>query len=163
MSRSGYIDDCDDPLAMGRWRAAVRSAINGRRGQAFLREMLAALDAMPDKRLIREHLKFDGDQCRFGSPEVIVGADELADAHSGTPMPMGAVCALGAVGTVRGMDLSKLDPHESEGVAAAFGIADALAREIVYLNDDGGSYRESPEDRWRRMRAWVANMIRPDR
>lgn len=46
MSRSGYSDDCDDPLQEGRWRAAVNSAIRGKRGQAFLREALAALVAV---------------------------------------------------------------------------------------------------------------------
>ena len=58
MSRSGYTDDygVEDPLAMGRWRAAVNSAINGKRGQAALRETLAALDAMPAKALVGESL-----------------------------------------------------------------------------------------------------------
>lgn len=55
MSRSGYTDDDDDPLATGRWRAQVRSAIRGKRGQAFLRELIAALDAMPEKALITEN------------------------------------------------------------------------------------------------------------
>jgi hypothetical protein len=45
MSRSGYSDDLD-PLALGRWRGRVASAMRGKRGQAFLREMLAAMDAM---------------------------------------------------------------------------------------------------------------------
>ena len=64
MSRHGYADDLadDDPLAYGQWRGRVASAIRGRRGQAFLREMRAALDAMPDKRLIATALvDEDGD------------------------------------------------------------------------------------------------------
>ena len=45
MSRSGYSDDDEDGrLAM--WRGAVQSAIRGKRGQAALRELLTALDAM---------------------------------------------------------------------------------------------------------------------
>ena len=55
MSRSGYSEDCDG-WALVRWRGAVKSAIRGQRGQAFLRELLAALDAIPDKRLIAEEL-----------------------------------------------------------------------------------------------------------
>lgn len=47
MSRSGYNDDCDG-WALIRWRGAVNSAINGKRGQAFLRELVAALDAAYD-------------------------------------------------------------------------------------------------------------------
>lgn len=165
MSRSGYSDDYgdDDPLAYGRWQAAVRSAMRGKRGQAFLKEALAVLDAMPDKRLIREHLVFEGHQSSYGRPEIIVGGDELVDATTGHAMPMGAVCLLGAVGRHRNIDLTNLDPEDSEGVAKAFDIADAMAREIVYWNDEGGPWRgETPEARWIRMRAWVANQIKPE-
>lgn len=68
MSRSGYTDDYDeDPLANGRWRAQVKSAIRGKRGQAFLRELADAMDAMPEKVLIAEELvDADGDACAIG-------------------------------------------------------------------------------------------------
>lgn len=48
MSRSGYTDDYgdDDPLAHGRWRQAVKRSIEGKRGQALLRELLEALNVM---------------------------------------------------------------------------------------------------------------------
>jgi hypothetical protein len=128
MSRSGYSDDCDNlPL----WRGAVRRAINGKRGQAFLREMLAALDAMPEKRLIDEDLIHDG-----------------------------AVCAIGSVGAARGIDMSKIDAHDSEQVANAFGIAPAMAAEIEYQNDEMAPYwkgPETPEQRWQRMRQWCVD------
>ena len=55
MSRSGYSDDCSG-RELNLWRGAVESAIRGKRGQAFLREMLVALDAMPEKRLIAGEL-----------------------------------------------------------------------------------------------------------
>lgn len=48
MSRSGYSNDGEN-IAM--WRGQVASAIRGKRGQAFLRELVEALDAMPEKRL----------------------------------------------------------------------------------------------------------------
>lgn len=137
MSRAGYTDDCDDPLQEGRWRAAVNSAMRGRRGQAFLREMLTAMDALPAKRLVREVLQVD----------------------TGMPFHRGDVCALGAVGVARGIDLEKIDPDDNETVAGTFGIADAMAREIMYWNDEGGTYRETPEQRFARMRKWVASQI----
>lgn len=59
MSRHGYTDSCDDNFALIRWRGAAKSAIRGKRGQAFLRELLAALDAMPEKRLIARELVDD--------------------------------------------------------------------------------------------------------
>lgn len=50
MSRSGYSDDYDfDNWQLIRWRGAVNSAINGRRGQAFLKELLTAIEALPEK------------------------------------------------------------------------------------------------------------------
>lgn len=128
MSRSGYSYDLDN-WDLIRWRGAVASAIKGARGQAFLREMLAALDAMPTKRLIARELELDGE-----------------------------VCALGCVGQQRGIDQSRIDPEDRETVAKTFGIAEAMAAEIVFINDDFRS--EPPEHRWLRMRKWVAEQLR---
>ena len=106
MSRSGYSDDCDG-WSLIRWRGAVASAIRGKRGQAFLREMLAALDALPERKLIARELVEDG-----------------------------AVCALGAVGKARGTDMSTVDPDDHEKVANVFGVPHSLACEVMYENDD---------------------------
>ena len=129
MSRSGYTDDCDG-WALIRWRGAVAAAIRGKRGQAVLREMAAAMDAMPIKFLIVEELEEEGD-----------------------------VCALGSLGKARGMDMSSIDPDDYDAVAEAFGINVKLAQEIMYENDEGG-WRETPEQRWTRMRKWIASQIR---
>jgi len=153
MSRAGYDEECDDPLALGRWRAAVNSAIRGRRGQAFLREALATLDAMPDKKLIAGDLVVDGYQHEYDET-FIVGADELCDMR-GVPRPMGSCCLLGAVAVSRKMDVSNLDPEDIESVAPRFGLSDAMTREIVFWNDEGGPYNETPEARWIRMRSWI--------
>ncbi len=59
MSRSGYSDDLDQG-DLNRWRGAVASAIRGKRGQSFLRELLASLDAMPRKELISEAMEASG-------------------------------------------------------------------------------------------------------
>lgn len=129
MSRSGYMDDCE-AWDLIRYRGAVTSAIRGARGQAFLKEMLQALDSLPERKLV---------------------AGELEE-H-------GSVCAIGAVGRARGIDMTKLDPDESERVATAFGIADSLAREVVYMNDEGSYRSETPEMRFDRMRKWVVDHI----
>jgi hypothetical protein len=161
MSRSGYSDECDG-WDLIRWRGAVNSAIKGKRGQAILKEMLAALDAMPIKRL---------------------GKDELVTAD-------GDYCALGVVGNARGIDMESIDPEDSEWVAQTFGIAKALAKEIMWMNDevtaddclfidveicgpmrqyypDYGRHKKSvrvlnekaAEQRWMKMREWVAGHI----
>ncbi len=143
MSRSGYVDDIDNWQQI-KWRGQVASAIRGKRGQKLLTDLLAALDAMPEKSLIAHEL-------------------ETKD---------GEVCALGALAKVRGIDMQKLDPEEPEEVATAFGIAPQLAREIVYMNDEyfDGAWNDStkrydditPEERWKRMRAWVAAQIKSE-
>lgn len=136
MSRSGYSDDCDG-AELNMWRGAVNQAIKGKRGQAFLRETLAALDAMPGKRLT---------------------VDSLHEPATGE------FCTLGAVGAARAMDLKPLEYSEREGIAKAFGIAEALAAEIMFENDEafwGGFGKvESPEARWLRMRTWVQKHIK---
>lgn len=129
MSRSGYTDDCDN---LGLWRAAVARATDGKRGQAFLREMAAALDAMPVKELIAGEVVRDNEH----------------------------VCAIGSVAVARQLDVQHLDIGDGEAVGQAFGVARALACEIAYENDDGGPYTETPAARWQRMRSWVDKQIR---
>lgn len=134
MSRAGYSDDYDlDNWSMIRWRGVVASSIRGKRGQAFLRDLAEAMDAMPEKRLIA------GDLERGGN-----------------------VCAIGSLGVRRGVELAKLDPQDPGPIADAFGIAEPLVREIEYMNDEGGWYDETPEKRWQRMRDWVAASIKKD-
>ncbi len=179
MSRSGYSDDCDDNLAMGRYIATRNKAMRGKRGQAFLKELLAVLDAMPVKEPVKE--------------ELVEGYDPYLIALEATPpryffnepnpQPFsGAVCALGAVGQTRGIAMTHLDPEEPAMVAQAFGITETMAREIVYANDEMGRGRreelygpwprydrayggrflhfpETPAERWARMRKWVAEHL----
>jgi len=132
MSRSGYNDDCDDNWSIIRWRGAVNAASTGKRGQTFFRDLLAALDALPEKKLIAEQLESQG-----------------------------CYCALGALGKARGLPLEKIDPEDIEGVAGTFGIADALAREVVYMNDEYGPWKETPEQRFARVRRWAECQIKP--
>ncbi len=128
MSRSNYSDDGEN---VGLWRANVERTIRGKRGQAFLREMAAALDIMPVKELI---------------------ADEFID-------ELGCACAMGAVAQARKLVISEgFDPGEPWEVASLLGISSMLAQEIAYQNDEyirdiRGA--ETPAQRWSRMRAWV--------
>jgi hypothetical protein len=167
MSRSGYTDDNDDdPLAYGRWRQAVRKALQGKRGQALLRDLVAALDAMEDKRLYP-------------------GSFATAD---------GEFCALGALAAKRGTKVDDLGDDEygcePAEVGRRFGVAPAMAAEIMYMNDEYavdvwkwidveivgpvrqnwpefGSHKKTvrvhndnhPAERWRRMRAWAVENL----
>jgi hypothetical protein len=55
MSRSGYSDGWDNSVYL--WRGAVNSAVNGKRGQAFLRDLRDALEAKPEKTLVKGALE----------------------------------------------------------------------------------------------------------
>jgi hypothetical protein len=127
MSRSGYSGDLEE-WALIRWRGAVKSAIRGKRGQAFLREMLTAMDSLPRPRLI--------------AWEIVQGVE---------------CCAIGSVALRRGMDVSNLDPEDRVNVASIFGQSEALVAEIAYVNDElyWGEREETPEERFRRVRAWI--------
>ena len=130
MSRAGYDGNCDG-WDLIRYRGAVASALRGRRGQAFLRDLVAALDAMSAKRLIAADLI----SCR------------------------NEMCSLGAVGARRGILLHKLDPDDVDGVAETFQLAPTLIREIMWVNDDEGPYNETAPARWRRVRGWATSHI----
>ena len=101
------------------------------------------MDAMQVKRLVTEELQAEGE-----------------------------FCTLGVVGNARNLDMSVIDPDDSQAVADKFGLAEAMVREIVWENDehpgvyglraDGttGWRPETPEERWIRMREWVEAQIK---
>lgn len=144
MSRSGYSDDLDH-WALIRWRGQVASAIRGKRGQALLKEMETALLALPEKRL-------------------------CAGWHDA---PSGEVCALGAVALKRKMDKGKhrVDAMEeivnefpketaAEEVGKEFNVADQLAQEITYINDEYGPYGCTPEKRYEIVLEWIRDNLK---
>lgn len=133
MSRAGYTDDFAGDWDLIRYRGAVASAIRGRRGQAFLRRMIEALDAMPEKRLVIETF---------------------------WDRPRGEFCALGAV--ARHMHLPELSTDQERDhdfLAEAFDIAQAMVREIEFENDEAWVCSETPEARWARMRRWAESHL----
>jgi hypothetical protein len=97
--------------------------------------MLDALDALEAKRLIANDLVREGELLSDG------------------------VCAIGAIGMARGIEMSEIDPEDRDTIAGTFDVAPALAAEIMYENDEG-SWQETPEQRFARMRAWVDKQIR---
>lgn len=127
MGRHGYSDDCEN---VGLWRGTIASATNGKRGQAFFRALLKALDEMPEKRLVAGDLE----------------------------TPEGAVCALGCLGQAKGADLSNIDTEDWDALGELFNIAPQLAQETMYVNDEWG-YRQTPEKRWEIVRNWAARQI----
>lgn len=130
MSRSGYVEDLDSDI-INLYQGRVARAFRGKRGQFFLRELAQQMDAMPNKFLIAGELQNEDGDC----------------------------CAIGVVCKLRGIDTDRLDYEDPEQVAAAVDIAKCMAAEIAFMNDEW-SPRETPEQRWSRMRKWVQSEIR---
>ena len=128
MSRHGYSDECEN-FAM--WRGVIASATRGKRGQAFFRGLVEALDAMPDKRLVKGELQMDD----------------------------GSVCALGCLGKHRGVTIEEVDTEDWERLGDMFDIAPQLAQETMFVNDEW--HVSGPEARWRLVRDWAARQIVP--
>jgi hypothetical protein len=146
MSRSGYTDD-GECYELNLYRANVDRALGGKRGQAFLKELLAALDVMPEKKLIAYDFVVEPP-----APE-----DEASPYYR--PRECG-VCALASVGLARKMDMSGLDEgSDPEWVGMLFGISGMMAAEIEYMNDEACLAVETSEERWARMRRWVTLQI----
>jgi hypothetical protein len=107
--------------------------IKGKRGQAFLKELLEVLNAMPVKELIDDEMEWNNN-----------------------------FSALGVVGNSRGLDMRKMN-SENEGfdIAKKLNITPSLARKIMYINDDPwyAPLDETGSQRWRRVRQWVAEQI----
>lgn len=160
MSRSGLSEDCDEQWMEALYRGRVANATRSRRGQKFFREMLAALDTMPVKEL-HAHVFDKG---------AVLADDHLLD---------GGCCALGALARSKGIDITKADPEDDQvawELAQDFDIAECLAREVIWANDEWSRSTpvrdehqrivrwvpETPDERWKRMRHWVESQIRQD-
>jgi len=158
MSRHGLTEmddyDTESILQYGRWRGRVASATRGRRGQVFLRQLIAALEAMP------YHKR------------------ELAPNSFQTTS--GCRCALGAALAAKGVALpdafnpSVGDPCERDDavedlsyeLSVKLDIAEVLAQEVMWVNDEFSVWR-GPVDhpqyerrkRWAMVHRWATNRL----
>lgn len=130
MSRSGYSDD-GDGCDMNLYRATVDRALAGKRGQLFLQGLAKALDDMPVKRLIAHELVAEN----------------------------GEACAIGAYCQAKGIDTKDVDYEHPSAVGRLVNISSSMAAEIEYENDERIEREETPEQRWTRMRKWVADNL----
>ena len=135
MSRFDCCDDDYDysnPWPRICYAGALASATRGKKGQAFFKELLAALDAMPVKKLITSEL-----QCPDGS------------------------CALGVFGKSRGLDMSKFEPDDYYMISRRLKVNEKIIDNVAWMNDEMYG-RQTPEERFVKMREWVMSKIKKD-
>lgn len=130
--RIGYSEDEDYPGQFELWQANCRRSLRGKQGQKELRELRAALLALPEKKLLR---------------------GELYDDHGG-------VCAIGAYAKHKGLKLSAFPADEdTDRVGVQGGMPPLVAWKVVEVNDMILERRLTPEERYTRMLAWVEGKI----
>ena len=138
--RVSYSDEEDWPGQFELWQANCRRSIRGKKGQAALRELEAALQALPHPRL---------------------GYDVLVE-------PTGEVCAIGAMMVQRriaaGMsreqaiaECSNVDSCDTQEAGEWIGMPSLVAWSAAVENDE--YRRETPEQRYERMLAWVRGYL----
>ncbi len=154
--RLNYSEEEDRPGQFALWEANCRRSMRGKRGQQALRELEAALLALPEKRLIHNSLTDDD----------------------------GGVCAIACYAKHKGVDLSRYDPEdESDQVGIDAGMPRLVSWAVVALNDltldtvwevaEGplgrwdATYKGgiplirdmTPEERYERVLAWVRKQL----
>lgn len=135
--RISYSDEEDFPGQFFLWQANCERSLGGRLGQAALRELEAALVALPTKRLIANDLQTpEGDVCAIGA---------LARHKGITPSPEG---------NVRGFD----PEYEMEEIGVECGMPRMVAWKAVEKNDIELGY-VTPEERYTRMLDWVRSEL----
>ncbi len=130
--RINYCEEEDFPGANDLWQANCERSLRGKLGQQELRELRAALLELPRKRLIHGELE-DGE---------------------------GGVCAIAAYGKRKGLDLSRFDlDTDTDEVGIAGGMPRLVAWRVVEMNDMELDRHFTPEERYRRMLAWVESKL----
>ncbi len=158
------------------WDTVVSNSLGGRQGQAALAAMEQALVALPEHRLIRDHLAADGAVCAVGALVAhkraqSQGADIATVVEA---MSAGARCWCGhardkhadGACTDKGWqdkpcdcDNYELDEdadgiYETVDSGQRAGLGRAVAWHLAFLNDEQFA-SSTPEQRYDKMLAWV--------
>lgn len=136
------------------WEANVERNFSGRPGQRKLRELRDALLALPEKRLIETRLADEkGNVCALGALAVKHRVDQ------GEPRER----VLAEMAARTSSDDGWVDTWEAEqgtlAEAEACGVKTPMAVTVAYENDCGPSSKETPEQRYVRVLAWVEKRI----
>lgn len=159
MSRfHGEDDDYGDRPPPQLFERAIENCLNGRRGQAILRELRDALLAMPEKRLIENYLMYEGQVCALGALaryRVETGGLQLKGYFGKDSLVQGVP------------ELEKFVDGEDSAFGTmefgeAMGLPLALVVAISYENDDAPYYKDRQHDEERRYQHvlhWVESRI----
>lgn len=162
MSRISYSDDDEDyPGQYALWQANCRRSIQGAVGQRVMREMEAALLALPSQRLIQHAVSLDGEVCAVGAYVAAQKAKSGGSIHD-------AIAALEA----ECGDAETQAYNETDGLGIEHGMPKMVAWQLVALNDieidsyiyvTAAGVRQrvpvTPEHRYQKVLEWVRSQI----
>jgi hypothetical protein len=154
MSRISYSEDEAYPGQHALWQANCRRSLAGKAGQAALRDLVAALEALPAPVLIAHHLARKGEVCAVGAVvlhrKVNLGQarDAVLRELEGEPIEEDA------------WDWED-EEGETEGVGVAVGIPRLVAWRLACLNDIDLDYC-TPAQRYEKVLAWARKRLRAD-
>ncbi len=142
MSRINYCDDEDQPGQFALWNANVYRSVRGKAGLASLRELEAALLALPRKRLVRHVVACDGDVCAVGAVLLMRKAKSLGSIEAAQ------------VALEKEMGAAEDQAYiETDAIGVDLGMPRLVAWKLVALNDIEidywCAYAEGPDERER--------------
>jgi hypothetical protein len=160
VSRFDFDWDGATDLDIGRGLRNMEVCVTGRKGQAALRALEAALVALPRPRLVAGQLvTAEGDVCAVGALKAHALATHTLKA------PVADAIKLMVDTYAAWFDDEELfEEWEDETIIAAVGcrMTPALAELVGEANDDPWPGPETPEQRYTRMLRWVRARIVPD-
>lgn len=147
------------PNQFALFQANCRRQINGRAGQAALRELEQALLELPEKKLVSSAIARGPDVCAVGALLVhrcVAKGESRQEAlakYQPVPEPVGDDDE-GHYTEYDGYD------NPTDEIAAAEGVPSLLAWKLVYLNDMQLDSL-TPEERYEKVLAWVRHRLKP--
>lgn len=144
--------DAEQQARVNLWRGNLHRQIRSKRGQAFLKELLAAIEVLPDKRLASGVIaKPDGPVCSLGAMAL---ARRIASGED----PRLVLDELSSI-IVDDSDERWKGEEIEEWAKQELACPSHLAWEIPFVNDYGSFHSETPESRYERMVAWTRAKI----
>lgn len=144
----GEIDDADDQRRYNLHQGVIAKQMRSRKGQAFLRELIASLEALPEKRLVNDAVAKDGCVCGLGAIALRRRVDAGEDRDA----------VLADLANVE-VDVRDGDEHVSEWAERELGAQQNVASAIAWTTDaDEGTI--TPEQRYERVLSWAKSQVR---
>jgi len=135
-------------VAAGLWQSMYQRSTRGKKGQRNLHDFIAALDAMPEKRLIRD-----------------AEVEKLYDEEKDEYVVVG-VCAVACFAAAKGGDARYFGEEDDSDIFStaelgkSYGLSWTMAWEMARAND-GTFAGLTPQERWQAMRDWAVSLLQP--